>query len=144
MDTVKVLALLSSLGHRITKQRTVVVEVIFKSRCLQSAEDIYAKCRKRDDSISFPTIYRTLDTLVEAGVVKRLHFGEGRSWYEPSQQEGHHHHLVCQECGAKVPMTACPEELIRDEAQRNQFKVLDHQFEILGICRGCQGRKLEC
>lgn len=126
------------MGHRITRQRTLVVEVVMGSHCLLSAEEVYERCKEADASISFPTIYRTLDMLVEAGAVRRLHFGQGRSWFEPVKQEGHHHHLICRECGAKVPIALCPERLIQEAAQRNQFKVLDHQFEILGICKGCQ------
>lgn len=137
MDTEMVLAKLSMLGHRITRQRTLMVQVVLDSSCLQCAEDIYAKCKELDDSISFPTIYRTLDMLVDAEVVRKLHFGQGRSWFEPIR-EGHHHHLVCRNCGAKVPVDTCPEKLIEEVARRNQFKVLDHQFEILGVCKGCQ------
>lgn len=138
MEIEKVLTLLSRLGHRITRQRTMVVEVVLDSSCLQCAEDIYDKCRQLDDGISLPTIYRTLDMLVSAGVVRKLHFGQGRSWFEPIQQEGHHHHLVCRNCGAKAPVNTCPHQLIQEVARRNEFIVLDHQFEILGICRECQ------
>src|SRR5690554_4268898 len=138
MDTQQVLARLSRMGHRITRQRTLVVEMVMENHCLLSAEEIYERCKEVDASISFPTIYRTLDMLVEAGVVRKLHFGQGRSWFEPARQQGHHHHLVCRECEVKVPIALCPEGLIREAARRNQFKVLDHQFEILGICKECQ------
>lgn len=138
MDTEKVLARLDGLGHRITRQRKLVVEVVVGAACLLGADEVYQRCREQDDSISFPTIYRTLDILVDAEVVRKLHFGQGRSWFEWVGQEGHHHHLVCQECGAKLPIDSCPRELIRDVARRNQFKVMDHQFEILGICKECQ------
>lgn len=138
MDIHQVIALLSRLGHRITRQRRLVAETILDVPRLQSAEELFDRCRQVDSNISYPTIYRTLDMLVEAKVVRKLHFGQGRSWFEPAQLHGHHHHLVCQDCGAKVPFAACPDEIIRNEARRNGFKVLDHQFEILGICKGCQ------
>lgn len=142
MTADEILAKLSQAGHRITRQRTVVVEIVADSACLQSAEEIYRRCKERDDSISFPTIYRTLDMLVESDVVRRLHFGRGRSWYEPVRRHGHHHHLACLECGAVAPVDACPGQLIREAAGRYGFKVLDHQFEILGICKECQEKEL--
>ncbi|MDD2283388.1 MAG: Fur family transcriptional regulator [Eubacteriales bacterium] len=138
MDLEQIIAKLSARGHRITRQRRLVLEVILADPCLQSAEGIYGKCRELDDSISYPTIYRTLDMLVEAGVVRKLHFNQGKSWYELVENNLHHHHLVCSECGAKVPISACPLELLKEDLQRAQFRVLDHQFEILGICKDCQ------
>lgn len=138
MEITRVLAQLSASGHRITKQRRVVVEAIINAKCLQNAEELYDRCRQVDSSISYPTIYRTLDMLVDAKLVRKLHFGQSRSWFEPAQQKGHHHHLVCQDCGIKVPFTACPDQLIHDEAMRNQFEVLDHHFDILGKCKDCQ------
>lgn len=139
METEIVLAKLSRDGYRITRQRMVIVDTILKGTCLQSAEEIYDRCKDLDSSISYPTIYRTLEMLVEAEVVRKLNFGQGRSWFEPVQQGGHHHHhLVCKECGLKVPMEVCPAQLIKSLAEKNKFQVLDHQFEILGLCWDCQ------
>lgn len=138
MDIVLDLAKLSTLGYRITRQRRLVLEVIRANPCLQSAEDIYDKCRNIDSSISYPTIYRTLDILVEAGMVRKSHFNQGKSWYEASDNNLHHHHLLCKECGTKIPIKACPLGSLEADLQRTQFKVLDHQFEILGICKDCQ------
>lgn len=140
METEQVLARLRGLGRRLTRQRYLVVEALLAGERPQSAEGIYQRCREKDRGISYPTIYRTLEMLVEAEVVRKLHFGGSKYWYEAAWQREHHHHLVCLECGAKEPIMVCPRELIAREAQRNQFKVLDHQFEILGICKDCQGR----
>jgi Fe2+ or Zn2+ uptake regulation protein len=138
MESKRDLAKLSALGYRITQQRRLVLEVFFADPCLQSAEDIYDKCREIDSSISYPTIYRTLDILVEAGMVRKTHFNQGKSWYEAADNNLHHHHLVCRECGSRFSLRACPMDLLEEELQRAQFKVLDHQFEILGICKDCQ------
>lgn len=139
MENQRGLAKLSTLGYRITRQRRLVLEVILAKSCLQSVEDIYARCRERDDSISYPTIYRTLDILVEAGMVRRTHFNQGKSWYEAVKSSNHHHHhFVCKDCGAKVAIPVCPMDLLEEDLRRAQFQVLEHQFELLGICKDCQ------
>lgn len=139
MDAEEALTQFSQHGYRITRQRRAVVEVMLESPCPKHAEEIFSKCRETDNSISFPTIYRTLDRLVEMGLVRKVYFGQGRSWFESTGvNETKHHHLICSKCGAKVPFTARLREIIRQEARRNQFKVLDHRFEIMGICKDCQ------
>src|SRR5690554_1393702 len=141
MDAHGVLTQLSQRGYRITRQRRVVVEAILETPCPKHAEEVFSKCKELDSSISFPTIYRTLGRLVEMGVVRKVYYGQDRSWFEPVQQSGaqHHHHLICSRCGAKVPFDACPKDIIRQQAVRNDFKVLGHKFEIMGICKECQG-----
>lgn len=138
MDANGVLALLSRQGHRITPQRSLVVETICAADSLLCAEGILAKCRQRDQRISLPTVYRTLEMLTAAEVVRKQHFGQDRCWYEGICPGEHVHHLVCQKCGARTPLARCPSKLIIEEATRNQFKVLGHQFDITGVCKDCQ------
>lgn len=137
MDAEAVLGQLCGLGHRITPQRKLVVEVILGSPCLQTAEVIYRKCRERDESISYPTIYRTLDMLVTAKILRKVYLGDNRARYELVGAGEHRHRLLCCQCGAKVPID-CPRQHIAQEACRNHFVVLDHQLEIMGICQECQ------
>lgn len=141
MDIEHVWKHLSQRGYRKTRQRRLVVEAVSAGGCLQSAEEILQRCREQDANISFPTIYRTLEVLAEAGLVRRVNLGQGCTWFEPVRNsQGHHHHLVCTACGARQPIAACPRQLIEQEARRNRFKVLEHHFEIIGLCGACAAK----
>ena len=138
MDIQDVLALLSRQGHRITQQRALIIRVVFSADSMLSAEGVLEKCREEDAGISLPTVYRNLDILVAAGVVRKQHFGQDRCWYERICPGEHIHHMVCKKCGSKMPIPCCPSELMRNEARLNRFKILDHQFEVVGLCEDCQ------
>lgn len=139
----EILAKLSAQGLRLTAQRRQVLAIILAEPCLKSAEDIYRSCQTQGEEISLPTVYRTLARFERAGVVRKLLLGDGRSWYEVLGRGEHHHHLICQQCGAKVAIAACPQQIIAREASRNHFQVLDHHFEIVGLCRDCQNKEGE-
>lgn len=139
MDIKQALARLNALGYRVTRQRRLVLEVIRANPCLQNVDDIFTQCRGRDESISYPTIYRTLDMLVEAGMARRTHF-QGKNWYE-GVMSSHHHHFVCTECGATVALAVCPLDFLKEDLRAAQFEVHEHQFELLGICKDCQSNQ---
>lgn len=132
-----ILASMNKSGYRVTKQRQVIVEEVAGSPCLQSAEDVYKRCKAVDSTISFPTIYRTLEVLVTLGFVRKLNM-HGRASFEfllPGHK--HHHHMLCQHCGTMLPFDSCPEKLIKELAASRDFTVVDHHFEIIGVCKEC-------
>jgi Fur family ferric uptake transcriptional regulator len=132
-----ILASMNKSGYRVTKQRQVIVEEVADSPCLQSAEEVYKRCKTVDNCISFPTIYRTLEVLVTLGFVRKLNIN-GRACFEflrPGQK--HHHHMLCQHCGTMLPFDTCPDKLIRELAASHDFTVVDHHFEIIGVCKNC-------
>jgi len=86
------------------------------------------------------TVYRTLDVLVEAGLVLRTDLGEDRVFYEPAY-EHHHHHLVCERCGA---VRHVHDEVLGDLAQRVEassgYALAGREVTLFGICPDCRGR----
>ncbi len=79
------------------------------------------------------TIYRTLDLLSEIGVVRRLELGVGPR-YELA--EDHHHHLICESCGAVSEFERCPLDLRRLGIV--DFEINSHTLEIYGRCARCR------
>lgn len=94
---------LSELGYRLTPQRMMIVSAIEDSDHHISAEEIYARVLARYPHVNISTIYRTLELLKESGLVTETDMGEGRVRYHPAGK-GHHHHLVCRECGAIIDL----------------------------------------
>jgi Fur family ferric uptake transcriptional regulator len=94
---------LTEKGYRMTPQRLMIVSAIENSNAHISAEEIYAQVVAKYPHVNLSTVYRTLELLKELGLVTETDFGEGRVRYHPAGK-GHHHHLVCTECGAVIDL----------------------------------------
>lgn len=105
-------------GLRMTPQRMMIVAAIENSTNHISAEEIYAQVTEKYPNVNVSTVYRTLDTLEEMKLVTKTDLGDGRVRYHPANK-GHHHHLVCRECGAIIDLDekvliGLQEALLRD------------------------------
>ncbi len=110
------------LGYKATPQRLAVLRALAAEQH-QSLGEIRARCPE----VGLVTIYRTLDLRSEIGVVRRLELGVGPR-YELA--EDHHHHLICESCGAVSEFERCPLDLRR--LRRVDFEVNSHTLEIYG------------
>lgn len=129
---------LSHRGLRLTPQRLMIVSAIENSTDHISAEEVYAQVLEKYPNVNISTVYRTLDLLEELGLVTRTDLGGGRVRYHPADK-GHHHHLVCRECGAIIDLdesalAGLKETLLRDY---NFVAELRH-LGIWGKCVKCQ------
>ena len=94
---------LSQKGLRMTPQRLMIVAAVENSTNHISAEEIYEQVIEKYPNVNISTVYRTLDTLTEMSLVTKTDLGDGRVRYHPADK-GHHHHLVCRECGAIIDL----------------------------------------
>jgi Fur family transcriptional regulator, ferric uptake regulator len=115
-------------GYKATPQRLAVLGALAAEQH-QTLEEIRARCPE----VGLVTVYRTLDLLCEIGAVRRLDLGDGPR-YELA--ENHHHHLVCESCGAVSEFEECPLDLRR--LQDVDFEVASHSLEIYGRCVVCR------
>jgi Fur family transcriptional regulator, ferric uptake regulator len=115
------------LGYKATPQRLAVLRALAAEQH-QNLGEIRARCPE----VGLVTIYRTLDLLSEIGVVRRLELGDGPR-YELA--EDHHHHLICESCGAVSEFERCPLDLRR--LRGVDFDVSSHTLEIFGRCAKC-------
>lgn len=105
-------------GLRMTPQRIMIIAAVENSNNHISAEEIYSQVIEKYPDVNISTVYRTLDTLEEMRLVTKTDLGDGRVRYHPAHK-GHHHHLVCRECGAIIDLdekalSGLQETLIRD------------------------------
>jgi len=121
----------------LTPQRMMVLAAIEKSDHHISAEEIYAQVVTKYPHFNISTVYRTLELLHRLGLVTETDLGGGRVRYHPADK-GHHHHLVCQECGRVIDL---------DESVMDHLKLVlrrDYNFEpdirhmaFFGTCADC-------
>ena len=125
-------------GLRITPQREMIVQAIAHSHRHLTAEQIYQQVQAHTHTVNLATVYRTLDLLVEQGLIHRLHLGSGQIVYT-SQSHGPHVHLVCRQCGQ---VTDADSGLISGLSQQIQADYAFHadlqHISITGLCAGCQ------
>jgi Fe2+ or Zn2+ uptake regulation protein len=83
------------------------------------------------------TVFRTLKLLVELDIFCRVLLDDGELHYRWSRR-GHHHHLVCTDCGAVDDFTACVVSgLVEEQTRRTNFTVEGHWLEVYGRCGAC-------
>jgi Fur family transcriptional regulator, ferric uptake regulator len=137
--TDEIVGLLRARGGRATPTRRAVITALLHAgdRHL-GAEEIAREVREAKPSVAESTIYRTLATLEDLGVVAHVHMGHGPSTYHLAQAA--HRHLVCDGCGAVIEV---PDAEFADLEQRlNErygFKLSGHHFALAGVCRACRG-----
>jgi len=129
---------LSELGYRLTPQRMMILSAIEGSESHISAEEIYAQVVAKYSHVNISTVYRTLELLKRLGLVTETDLGEGRVRYHPADK-GHHHHLVCEECGAIIDLDESTLFSLKDALLRNYKFVADlRHLAIFGRCTNCQ------
>jgi Fur family ferric uptake transcriptional regulator len=138
-------------GYRLTVPRQAILDVLSKTSQHLSAEDIYLAVHKVYPAIGLTTVYRTLELIVQTGMVFKFDFGDGRARYELSEGPcsiGHHHHLVCTGCGRITDYRDFIDEEIellkqteKGLSRKYKFKITNHLIQFYGLCEKCQGKK---
>ena len=127
----------------ITKQRDLVAQVVFLAEDHLSVEGIRRELKQRGEPVGTATVYRTLDLLVESGLVRSHEFGEGFKRYEAMVEQSDHEHLICEQCGRVVEFAnERLERMLPTLADEHGFQHRRHKVEIYGVCRTCRQREL--
>ena len=130
---------LSKQGYRLTPQRLMVLSAIENSDSHISAEEIYVQIVAKYPNVNISTVYRTMELLKRLGLVTETDLGEGRVRYHPAEK-GHHHHLVCRECGAIIDLDESLLATLRSALLREyKFNADLRHLAILGRCVNCGG-----
>jgi Fur family transcriptional regulator, ferric uptake regulator len=131
--------------HRlpVTRPRDFGAETVFLSDDHLSVDAIQRRLKERGVRVGTATVYRTLDVLVQSGLVRAHDFGEGYKRYEPMPAQAHHEHLVCVRCGRVVEFAnERLERMLPIIADEHAFQHQRHRVEIYGVCRECRQRDL--
>jgi Fur family ferric uptake transcriptional regulator len=129
---------LRSQGRRLTRQRVLIWDTLVESRDRHlSAADVADAVHARDPELHQATIYRTLETFVDGGLLLRTDLGADRSYYE-LPAEHRHHHVVCTGCGAVAHIHHEDVEEIVGRVQTASGYALDEtDLAFSGRCPDC-------
>ena len=131
---------LSDAGYRRGGARGAILELLDEQSCALSALEIEQALLDRKREVSRASVYRVMDELEEIRLVQRVGIGQGMVRYEPVRHgPGHHHHLVCDHCGALQPFSDPElERTIGRLSQRVPLAVSDHEVVLHGACANCE------
>jgi Fur family ferric uptake transcriptional regulator len=130
---------LSDAGYRRGGARRAILELLDEQSCALSAAEIQAALSRRNRDVSRSSVYRVMEELEEIGLLQRVELRQGMVRYEAVRGEpGHHHHLVCDDCGRLQPFTDDGlERAIRRLSGRVPLRVSEHEIVIHGSCDTC-------
>jgi Fur family ferric uptake transcriptional regulator len=112
-----------------------------------SVKEIYALLQPADHEIGIATIYRTLDLLDKAGLLRKIQRPGGQVRYQVkrSDQSDHQCHLICTVCGRvlnyrdfekeELDLLGKTEDLLE---RKSGFIIRDHNIEYFGLCKKCR------
>lgn len=129
---------LKSQGLNVTQARERVAAEVFQTPGHLDIAALWLKLRGGENPIGQATLYRTLELLAQAGLVRRLLFPD-RACYEASLGRPHHEHLVCSRCGQVIEFSDGPlEQRLAELVEAYEFQHQSHQLMIWGLCPACQ------
>ncbi|EYR63746.1 peptide ABC transporter substrate-binding protein [Actinotalea ferrariae CF5-4] len=124
--------------QRMTRQRTAVADALSTVEDFRSAQQLHELLRDQGHGIGLATVYRTLQSLAEAGDVDVLRTSDGESVYRRCERREHHHHLMCRSCGTTVEIDGpAVETWAAQIGSRHGFTDIDHTIELFGTCSAC-------
>ena len=124
--------------RRNTRQRALLEEELRRHDDFRTAQEIHQCMLSHGDTVSLATIYRSLTQMHEDGLVDQVRTESGEMAFRRCHDEGHHHHLVCRQCGSAEEVDAPEFEEWADElAAAYGFTGVDHNLELNGYCPEC-------
>lgn len=129
---------LAQHNHHTGAARQAILELLDTQTCALSAIEIEDALRASDRAVGRASIYRILDELERLHLVQKLQIGQ-MARYEPIRTgHGHHHHLVCDNCGTVTPFTDnALETAIEKLSRRVPMRVDEHEIVLHGACEDC-------
>jgi Fur family peroxide stress response transcriptional regulator len=129
-------------GVPVTVQRRVILETVLDRDDHATADQVYESVKGRLPGVSRTTVYRTLDMLVEMGVIRRLHHPGPASRFDGKVHR--HHHLVCQKCNKVIDLeSAAIDKLPLPDVRAEDFQIDDFSVHFAGVCGECRRKQAD-
>jgi len=127
---------------RMTSQREIILEELKKLKSHPTADELYLVVKMRLPRISIATVYRNLERMSEAGIIKKLEYSGRQKRFDGDTSP--HNHIHCIRCGKVADVQTRPGHNIHSLiSDASGFKIIDDQVEFTGICPECQAGQTE-
>jgi Fur family peroxide stress response transcriptional regulator len=137
METVeKLTKTLRNHSMKITPQRLMIFKILENNTSHPSAEEVFKRVKKIYPTVSFTTIYKTLETLRDLGEVQELIIDEDRKHYDPNTDI--HHHIICSNCKKILDIFEDFSQHVKmPDTLKKDYTVSGFQISFHGICKDC-------
>jgi len=118
---------------RLSHQRLKVLEYMYNNRTHPTVDEIYRNLRNEIPTLSKTTVYNTLDTLIEAELVRIINIEDNEARYDIDTSN--HGHFKCESCGAIYDFKINLDFL--DIKELKDFMISSKEINFKGICKNC-------
>jgi len=138
-ETIKVYRdFLKSKGLLYTQPRELILKEATSTVGHFSADELTELMHKNGINISRATVYRTLASMKEAGILNSVDFGHGHIHYEAKRTKKYHEHITCKKCGdiCEIQIENLA-KVINSAAAKAKFKLVEYAIRVSGVCKNC-------
>jgi Fur family ferric uptake transcriptional regulator len=126
-------------GLRVTASRRLVLEALFGAGRPVTAEEIASGMYGQSTACDLASVYRNLETLEDAGLVRHMHLGHGPGLYAPADGD---EYVACERCGRSQPVPAHVLRGVRAAVREALgYQASFGHFPLTGLCPACQERR---
>ncbi len=137
----KIYAAFDEVCQRNTRPRRLIAERLIEfasSGTDFTTDELWQELRTVEPKLGRATVYRSVEKLVNMGLLDRIEFADGTHHYRVCGGN-HHHHLTCTHCHRVVEVEIClPEEQIAAIGNQADFVIEGHSLTLFGRCSGCR------
>ncbi len=137
----KIYAAFDELSQRSTRPRKLIAERLVELADNGedfTTDDLWQELRQSEPRIGRATVFRSVEKLVDKGLLDRIEFADGTHHYRVCGGT-HHHHLTCTQCHRVIEVNLClPNEQLNALGDLNNFSIEGHSLSIFGRCKTCQ------
>jgi len=124
-------------GFKLTPQRLAILDYLNGNTAHPSADEIYKALQNKFPTMSFATVYNTLETMKQQGNVAELTIDPNKKRFDPNPRP--HHHLICITCKRIVDIPIDYDLHVPDE-KKEGYEIVGNHIEFYGRCKDCRGK----
>src|SRR5690349_16061529 len=138
----KIYAAFDEMSQRNTRPRKLIadrlIELGQKGEDF-TTDDLWQELRQSEPKIGRATVFRSVEKLVDLGLLNRIEFADGTHHYRVCGGTHHHHHLTCTQCHRIVEVDLClPQDELNEIGQQTKFEIEGHSLSLFGRCEDCR------
>lgn len=125
-----------------SKQREIILDTLSKNAIHPTAEALLEFLKRDDSNVGMTTLYRNLNQLADAGLIKKIDGLEPSAHFDHNTFE--HYHFICEKCKNvyDIPSSVAP-DLVKNTTEATGFDITSHDIVFHGICSECKRKDID-